>query len=69
MCCRPTTRLIITLTLALLLGSAAGAAPGGEVQIYTWVDAEGVTHFSESAPPGDTPYRRLSLPATSATST
>ncbi|NOR40201.1 MAG: DUF4124 domain-containing protein [Gammaproteobacteria bacterium] len=42
------TPQIITLCIVLLLA----APPAGSVQIYTWIDDNGVTHFSES-PPGD----------------
>ncbi|NQD80478.1 DUF4124 domain-containing protein [Pseudomonas sp. CrR14] len=40
-------RMIVTTSLALVLSSTAMAG-----QIYKWVDAQGVTHFSEQPPQG-----------------
>ena len=40
-------RMIVTTSLALVLSSTAMAG-----QIYKWVDAKGVTHFSEQPPQG-----------------
>ncbi|SDG40306.1 DUF4124 domain-containing protein [Phytopseudomonas seleniipraecipitans] len=40
-------RMIVTTSLALVLSSTAIAG-----QIYKWVDAQGVTHFSEQPPQG-----------------
>ncbi len=42
-------RTIITATLLLVLSATAMAG-----QIYTWVDKQGITHFSEQ-PPSDQP--------------
>lgn len=40
-------RMILTTSLALALSTAAMAG-----QVYKWVDAQGVTHFSEQPPQG-----------------
>ncbi len=47
-------RMILTGSLLLILGTTAMAG-----QVYTWVDKQGVTHFSEQ-PPKDQPSTPLS---------
>lgn len=37
------------------------ALPVGAGQVYTWKDAQGVTHFSDAPPPGGQGYRSRAL--------
>jgi len=47
---RPITAMVATVATALLLCAApVGAAAG---KIYKWVDAQGITHYSQSPPAG-----------------
>lgn len=50
------TVLIRTFTLLLLAGACSTALAG---KIYQWKDANGVTHFSDSPPPGGQAKDRL----------
>jgi hypothetical protein len=43
---------LLTCTLASLL--LATSAPAAAQKVYQWKDAKGVTHFSDSPPPGQT---------------
>jgi hypothetical protein len=51
--------------VGLLLGSAAVLASNS---VYKWVDASGVTHLSSDKPPVGTPYERVTLATTKASS-
>jgi cytoskeletal protein RodZ len=60
-------RLPIALVLLLV-------APLATAQVYKWTDAQGITHYSETPPPGNTKYSQVSVasgseaPASSSTS-
>jgi hypothetical protein len=43
------TASLLTCTLVLLLGTCA---PAFAQKVYQWKDAKGVTHYSDSPPPG-----------------
>jgi Domain of unknown function (DUF4124) len=45
------TASLLTCTLVLLLGTCA---PAFAQKVYQWKDAKGVTHYSDSPPPGQT---------------
>ncbi|GLQ50197.1 DUF4124 domain-containing protein [Dyella flava] len=47
-------RLPIALVLLLV-------APLATAQVYKWTDAQGITHFSETPPPGNTKYSQVSV--------
>lgn len=55
----PLRTIIAASAIALALACTAG--PAGAQQIYTWKDAGGVTHFSQSPPPTGTRYSKLTL--------
>ena len=44
------TASLLTCTVALLL--AAASTPAFAQKVYQWKDAKGVTHYSDSPPPG-----------------
>jgi cytoskeletal protein RodZ len=54
-------RLPIALVLLLV-------APLATAQVYKWTDAQGITHYSESPPPGNTKYSQVSVATGSDTS-
>lgn len=43
---------IAPLTLTLIAFALASASPASGQQLYRWVDADGVTHYSDSPPQG-----------------
>lgn len=43
---------IVFCSLILTVFALAGASPAEGQQLYRWVDADGVTHYSDSAPEG-----------------
>jgi hypothetical protein len=51
--------LIAPFGLAIALAAASAAAAAGE--IYQWKDAKGVTHYSETPPPGGTNYQQREI--------
>jgi len=51
-------RMILTVSVLLALSASATAA-----QIYTWVDAQGLTHFSAQPPQGEPADQVDILPA------
>ena len=51
---RPAAALVLALALP-----AALVATGGE--LYQWKDANGVTHYSDAPPPGQTSYENRSI--------
>jgi hypothetical protein len=58
--------MIKTLHFALALVSGALLAVAGAqaAEVFKWVDADGVTHYSESPPADDTPAETLTLEST-----
>lgn len=52
-----------TIVAASVIGFSLAciAAPVGAQQIYTWKDAGGVTHFSQSPPAAGTHYTKMTL--------
>lgn len=52
-----------TILAASVLASAlaCSAGPATAQQVYTWKDAGGVTHFSQSPPPTGTHYSKVQL--------
>jgi len=47
-----------TTWISLLLATTLGAA---ETEVHRWVDADGVTHFSDAPPPDTTPFETTTV--------
>lgn len=55
--------------LLVLLVLLAAAVPASAAEMYTWTDANGVKHFSDSPPPASTKAEKLKLKGGVTTST
>ncbi|MBL8484094.1 MAG: DUF4124 domain-containing protein [Rhodocyclaceae bacterium] len=51
------------LGLSLLVSGLLAAGPAAGQNVYRWVDAQGVTHYSETPPPGVNAERKQLRPA------
>ena len=51
----PRLSVLMVAAAALVLAASANA------QVYKWKDAKGVTHYSDSAPPGGTDYQKVKI--------
>ena len=56
-------KLSASVWMAAATMLCAGAATAGNMQIYKWVDGQGVVHYSDAAPAGAQPaVTRITLP-------
>lgn len=55
------------LPVLVFAAAALALAASANAQVYKWKDAQGVTHYSDSAPPGGTEYQKVKISDSAAT--